>query len=174
MWILSSPSKNCRRWFDAKDIDISTLEGTMLDNASYFGRIFARVGGLSEAVAQALKEHNISPEEFTANPIICNGLAECDKALRAHQLGKLENNFIEGMCCPGGCIGGPACINHSPKDANEVTKYGKTPSSRRSNRRSPSSTALQNSEKRRTITEECGRNESTGLHRQLLPQTRQL
>ena len=98
----------------------------MLDNASYFGRIFARVGGLSEAVAQALKEHNISPEEFTANPIICNGLAECDKALRAHQLGKLENNFIEGMCCPGGCIGGPACINHSPKDANEVTKYGKT------------------------------------------------
>lgn len=112
--------------FDAKDIDISNLEGTMLDNASYFGRIFARVGGLSEAVAQALKEHNISPEEFTANPIICNGLAECDKALRAHQLGKLENNFIEGMCCPGGCIGGPACINHSPKDANEVTKYGKT------------------------------------------------
>lgn len=112
--------------FNAKDLDISTLEGTMLDNASYFGRIFARSGGLSEAVAQALKEHNIPADQFTANPIICNGLAECDDALRRHQQGTLENNFIEGMCCSGGCIGGPACINHSPKDANEVTKYGKT------------------------------------------------
>ena len=112
--------------FNAKDIDISTLEGTMLDNASYFGRIFARSGGLSEAVAQALKEHNIPADQFTANPIICNGLAECDKALRLYNTDKLENNFIEGMCCSGGCIGGPGCINHSPKDANEVTKYGKT------------------------------------------------
>lgn len=112
--------------FNAKDLDIASLEGIMLDNASYFGRIFARVGGLSEAVAQALKEHNIPADQFTANPIICNGLAECDDALRRHQQGTLENNFIEGMCCSGGCIGGPACINHSPKDANEVTKYGKT------------------------------------------------
>lgn len=112
--------------FNAKDLDIASLEGTMLDNASYFGRIFARVGGLSEAVAQALKEHNIPADQFTANPIICNGLAECDDALLRHQQGTLENNFIEGMCCSGGCIGGPACINHSPKDANEVTKYGKT------------------------------------------------
>lgn len=112
--------------FNAKDLDIASLEGTMLDNASYFGRIFARVGGLSEAVAQALREHNIPADQFTANPIICNGLAECDDALRRHQQGTLENNFIEGMCCSGGCIGGPACINHSPKDANEVTKYGKT------------------------------------------------
>lgn len=112
--------------FNAKNIDISTLEGTMLDNASYFGRIFARSGGLSEAVAQALKEHNIPADQFTANPIICNGLAECDKALRLYDTDKLKNNFIEGMCCSGGCIGGPGCINHSPKDANEVTKYGKT------------------------------------------------
>ncbi len=112
--------------FNAKDIDIAALEGTMLDNASYFGRIFARSGGLSEAVAQALKEHNIPADQFTANPIICNGLAECDKALQLYHNDKLENNFIEGMCCSGGCIGGPGCINHSPKDANEVTKYGKS------------------------------------------------
>lgn len=112
--------------FDAKEIDISKLEGTMLDNASYFGRIFARSGGLSEAVAQALKEHGFPTAEFDANPLICNGLDECDKALRRHELGLLENNFIEGMCCTGGCIGGPGCINHSPKDAHEVTKYGQT------------------------------------------------
>lgn len=112
--------------FDAKGIHIAELEGTVLDNASYFGRIFARSGGLSEAVAQALKEHGYPIAEFKVNPLVCNGLDECDKALRRHELGILENNFIEGMCCTGGCIGGPGCLNHSPKDAHEVTKYGKT------------------------------------------------
>ena len=27
--------------FDSKDIEVSELEGTVLDNASYYGRIFA-------------------------------------------------------------------------------------------------------------------------------------
>ncbi|MEE1356557.1 MAG: monomeric [FeFe] hydrogenase, partial [Clostridia bacterium] len=40
--------------FDSRDIDITALEEDVLDNASYFGRIFARSGGLSDAVAQAL------------------------------------------------------------------------------------------------------------------------
>lgn len=30
--------------FDSKDIEVSELEGTVLDNASYYGRIFARCG----------------------------------------------------------------------------------------------------------------------------------
>ena len=36
--------------FDSKDVDITTLDEEALDNASYFGRIFARSGGLSDAV----------------------------------------------------------------------------------------------------------------------------
>ena len=51
--------------FDSKDIDITTLEEDVLDNASYYGRIFARSGGLSDAVAQAMKEQNI---EFDLKP----------------------------------------------------------------------------------------------------------
>ena len=35
---------------DSRDIDITTLPEDVLDNASYFGRIFARSGGLSDAV----------------------------------------------------------------------------------------------------------------------------
>ncbi|MBQ9165321.1 MAG: 4Fe-4S dicluster domain-containing protein [Oscillospiraceae bacterium] len=119
--------------FDAKEIDLTALEETPLDNASYYGRIFARIGGLSEAVGQALKELDIKPEEFTAKPIICNGITECKAALMKANVALLKNNmamlnanFIEGMCCEGGCIGGPACLNHLPKDAAEITKYGKT------------------------------------------------
>ena len=111
--------------FDARELEVSELPETVLDNASYFGRIFARSGGLVEAVAQALKEWEVGEDKFKVDPIICSGLAECDKALKMYQAGKLTNNFIEGMCCEGGCIGGPACINHEAKDAVEVNLYGK-------------------------------------------------
>ena len=42
--------------FDSREVDITMLEEGVLDNASYFGRIFARSGGLSDAVAEGLKE----------------------------------------------------------------------------------------------------------------------
>lgn len=37
----------------------------------------------------------------------------------------LPNNFIEGMACSGGCIGGAGCLTHGVKDKNEVDKYGR-------------------------------------------------
>ena len=40
--------------FDSRDLDITTLEEDVLDNASYYGRIFARSGGLSDAVAEGV------------------------------------------------------------------------------------------------------------------------
>ena len=110
--------------FDARDIAIETLEDSVLDNASYFGRIFARSGGLSDAVKQALKERGVSQEEFTAKPLACDGIEQCKIALLKASRNMLEENFIEGMACVGGCIGGAACISHGPKDKNEVNKYG--------------------------------------------------
>ncbi|MGN1118588.1 MAG: monomeric [FeFe] hydrogenase, partial [Acutalibacteraceae bacterium] len=46
--------------FDSKDIDIMSLGDDVLDNASYYGRIFARCGGLADAVEEALKEQGIT------------------------------------------------------------------------------------------------------------------
>ena len=43
-----------------------------LDNASYYGRIFARSGGLADAVSQALSEHGI--EDFKYDPVSCDGI----------------------------------------------------------------------------------------------------
>ena len=45
--------------YDSKNIDITTLEEDVLDNASYYGRIFARSGGLSDAVSEAVKEQGL-------------------------------------------------------------------------------------------------------------------
>lgn len=109
--------------FDSRDIDITSLAESMLDNASYFGRIFARSGGLSDAVAQGLKEHKL--ENFTLKPIACDGIEQCKVALLKASKGRADGNFIEGMACIGGCIGGAGCLTHGEKNKAEVDKYGK-------------------------------------------------
>ncbi len=109
---------------DSRDIDITTLGEDVLDNASYFGRIFARSGGLTDAVAQALKEQGLD-EEFLLKPCSCDGIEACKLALFKKSKGVLDANFIEGMACIGGCIGGAGCLTHGEKNKAEVDKYGK-------------------------------------------------
>ena len=107
--------------FDSRDININSLEEGVLDNASYFGRIFARSGGLSDAVVQGLKEQDI---EFALKPVVCDGIEACRMALMKKSKNVLDGNFIEGLACIGGCIGGAGCLTHGEKNKAEVDKYG--------------------------------------------------
>lgn len=107
---------------DSKDIDLTALEEGVLDNASYFGRIFARCGGLADAVAEGLKEQNI---DFELKATSCDGIEACKLALLMKSKNRLDANFIEGMACIGGCIGGAGCLTHGEKNKAEVDKYGK-------------------------------------------------
>lgn len=112
--------------FDSRDIDITALPEEYLDNATYYGRIFARSGGLAEAVRQGLKEQDLmNAGEFEYKPISCDGLMECRAALLKASKNMLPENFIEGMACESGCIGGPACLTHGPKNKADVDAYGK-------------------------------------------------
>ena len=108
--------------FDSRDIDMSTLEEDVLENASYFGRIFARSGGLSDAVRQSMKEQNI---DFDLKPLACDGIEQCRMALLKLGANRLPENFIEGMACISGCIGGAGCLTHEAKDKSEVDAYGR-------------------------------------------------
>ena len=108
--------------FDSKEIDITTLSEDILDNASYFGRIFARSGGLSDAVIQALNEQKI---DFTVKPAVCDGIEACKTALLKKSKNVLDANFIEGMACVGGCIGGAGCLTHGEKNKAQVDVYGR-------------------------------------------------
>ena len=108
--------------FDSRDIDITTLSEGVLDNASYFGRIFARSGGLSDSVKQALKEQGI--EDFPLKAAVCDGIEACRTALLKKSKNLLDANFIEGMACMGGCINGAGCLTHGEKNKAEVDKYG--------------------------------------------------
>ena len=108
---------------DSKDMDIASLDESPLDNASYFGRIFAKSGGLSQAVSQALAEQNIN---FDVKPVVCDGIEACRMALLKLNKGVLDGNFIEGMACLGGCIGGAGCLIHTDKNVAKLDKYSQS------------------------------------------------
>ena len=109
--------------FDSRDIDLKSLPEGVLDNASYYGRIFARSGGLSDAVTQALKEQGLD-QTFELKAIACDGIEACRMALLKASKKVLPANFIEGMACIGGCIGGAGCLTHGDKNKADVDKYG--------------------------------------------------
>jgi len=107
---------------DSKEICMETLEDAPLNNASYFGRMFAGTGGLTEAVQEVLRKN---PSDKAVIPVVCDGIKECDKALKMAKVNRLGGNFIEGMACTGGCIKGPVTMHHGPKDKKALETYSR-------------------------------------------------
>lgn len=110
--------------FDSRDLDITQMEEDILDNASYFGRIFARSGGLSDAMSQGLKEQGLD-KNFELKAVPCDGIEACKIALLKASKNMLDGNFIEGMACVGGCIGGAGCLTHGDRNKARVDAYGR-------------------------------------------------
>ena len=108
--------------FDSRDIDITLLEEEQTADASYYGRVFARSGGVAEAIGEGLIE---SGSDFILKSCVCNGIEECRNALLRKSKDALDANFIEGMACAGGCIGGAGCLTHGDKNRLDVDKHGK-------------------------------------------------
>jgi len=106
---------------EARDINLKVLEPHPLNNASYFGRRFAAVGGLSLAVSDHLKKQDREDVRIET----CDGIASCDKALKLGKFKRLKADFIEGMACKGGCIKGPVTMHHGPKDIKDLEVYCK-------------------------------------------------
>ncbi len=109
--------------FDSRDMDVSALDEAGTRDASYYGRSFAHSGGVSAAVAQALKEHGIENFDFKAVP--CDGIDACRVALLKAARRVLDGNFIEGMACEGGCINGAGCLTHGDKNRAILEKHSR-------------------------------------------------
>ena len=73
--------------------------------SSVYGKRFGDGGGVTAAVLRCFEEmgEDIKPEVMK-----CSGAAECKKALLLMKAGRLPADFIEGMVCEGGCVGGPS------------------------------------------------------------------
>ena len=108
--------------FASKNIDLTQLEEAPLDEATAFGRGFARSGGVTQAVEQTIKERGLDAD---FKPVICNGLSECEMALRRLKVNRLEGNFLEGMACEGGCVQGAGCLVRSPRNRLDVENHAK-------------------------------------------------
>ena len=93
-----------RAMMRAKNIELEPDESAYQES-SVFGKRFANSGGVTAAVLQCMKETN---QEIDVTICRANGAAECKKALLLMKAGKLPEDFIEGMACEGGCVGGPS------------------------------------------------------------------
>lgn len=83
------------------------------EEATRFGRGFAVAGGVTAAVEQALRERGEDAPVVTTQK--CDGADECRKALMLLKAGRLPVDFLEGMACAGGCLGGPATLTELQK-----------------------------------------------------------
>ncbi|MFD3155482.1 [Fe-Fe] hydrogenase large subunit C-terminal domain-containing protein [Haloimpatiens sp. FM7330] len=106
--------------FDVLEINPSELEEDFTtEYASREGRLYARTGGVSIAVSEAVAQ--IFPEKAKLiKTVQANGVKECKEVLDKAMRGEISANFIEGMGCVGGCVGGPKAIIPKEKGKEKV------------------------------------------------------
>ena len=107
-------------FLSARNLDVAHLDETALDNASFYGRIFAKSGGIVQGLRNLADESNIEG----LKPVQMNGINECKINLLKLKLGRATENFFEGMACEGGCINGALCLTHDKRNVVDVDKYG--------------------------------------------------
>lgn len=96
--------------FDTLNIHPEKLqEDASSEYASRGGRLYARTGGVSIAIGEVLER--LFPEKYNLfNAVQGNGVKECKELLTKAEKGEIDANFIEGMGCVGGCVGGPKSL----------------------------------------------------------------
>ncbi len=115
--------KEVQNIFDALEIDPSEMEESEKDHASRAGRIYARAGGVSEAVEKTL--FKLNPQRpISIRTKRADGVPECKEMMNNLLQGKQEANFYEGMGCKGGCVGGPRSVTRAEKGRPLVYAYG--------------------------------------------------
>lgn len=90
---------------NAADIKFEPVEEDYQES-SVFGKKFAGSGGVADAVLEVMKE--MGEDTSSISLLSVAGGADCKKALQLLKVGKLQEDFVEGMMCPGGCVGGPS------------------------------------------------------------------
>lgn len=109
--------------FDSLNIDPSKLEESISSEyTSKGGRLYARTGGVSIAVGEAVEK--MFPEKQNLfKAVQANGIKECKNLLSKAENGEISANFIEGMGCVGGCVGGPKVLVPKEQGRNNVDTF---------------------------------------------------
>ncbi len=109
--------------FEAADIRPEELKDEKKEQASKAGRLYARSGGVSQAVSEMVDQlrpgRNIHVRSEQAD-----GPKACLEMIRRIKEGRTDANFFEGMGCIGGCVGGPKAILRADEGRVQVDAYG--------------------------------------------------
>jgi iron only hydrogenase large subunit-like protein len=74
--------------------------------SSIWGKRFASSGGVAKAVLECMQERG---EDTSGIKLVqVAGGDACKKTLTFLKAGRLPEEFVEGMICEGGCVGGPS------------------------------------------------------------------
>lgn len=110
--------------FDALEVRLENICEENKDQASYGGRIYARTGGVTFSVKSVV--NRIAPQKvikLKAKKV--DGVRECNEILKKLANKEIiDENFIEGMGCEGGCVGGPRTMIDKDKATTMVNEFG--------------------------------------------------
>ncbi len=109
--------------FGLMNINLKNLADIDKEHSSEAGRIYARSGGVSEAVNRTLSKIR-KQDGIKLKYRVAQGPIECKKLLQELIDGNVNENFFEGMGCVGGCVGGPRAITDKELGRKNVNIYG--------------------------------------------------
>lgn len=106
--------------FVAKGIEFEEVEETSAfkHGATATGRIYGVAGGVAKAVTDCI--HELDPS-LDVKIDRAEGLSDCRKMLMLARAGKRNGYLLEGMACPGGCVGGAGTLT-SIQNATKAVK----------------------------------------------------
>ncbi len=109
--------------FEFAKINPSEMEDSDKDHSSRAGRIYARAGGVSEAVKSTVNRLN-PDRKITVKTMQADGVPACRDMMNKLKNGEVDANFFEGMGCVGGCVGGPKVMIDRNEGREHVIEYG--------------------------------------------------
>jgi len=109
--------------FSIAEIDLASLPEDDREHSSTAGRTYAYSGGVSQAVHACLDK--LRPgRSIPLTSQSADGVAGCRELIQKVLKGELSANFVEGMGCKGGCVGGPKVLIDHESGKNHVQTYG--------------------------------------------------
>lgn len=99
------------------------MEESDKEHSSRAGRIYARAGGVSEAVRDTVARFN-PDRPIQVKTVKADGVPACKLMINDILSGSVRGNFYEGMGCVGGCVGGPRRVVPTAEGARHVNQYG--------------------------------------------------
>lgn len=111
-----------REIFRMTGVNPEAEQEDLRSHSSLSGRVYARAGGVTMAVRSTVERLHPNREiPFKAQR--ADGVPACKALLEKIKTGDINSNFIEGMGCAGGCVGGPKALIPRDEGAEHVNRY---------------------------------------------------